>query len=258
MTVSDAPPIFAFVDLDNSLFSSARKRPPGVAFQPAALLNNGEVVSYTSLRQRRLLDWLHLGATTIPVTARSVAALARVLLPFPGLAIASFGGVILDARRQPDPQWSARMQAVLAESGAPLAEACAELDSAIAARRIDAWVRPIDEFGQTQYLLIKHRAADAQALAALHAEVLLPWVVARPGWRTFQNDNNLVLLPPGLDKAHAVAHVMTGLRERHGEFLSIGIGDSLSDAGFLALCDYAMAPRDTQLSERLLIEPVLC
>ena len=64
-------PVFVFADLDDSLFNSARKCPPGVPLEPAALLKNGEVVSYTNPRQRALLHWLRQGATIVPVTARS-------------------------------------------------------------------------------------------------------------------------------------------------------------------------------------------
>lgn len=258
MTTQPAPALVAFVDLDDSLFSSARKCPPdgpgGAALQAAALLRNGEIISYTSPRQRLLVDWLRRGALLIPVTARSVEGLSRVLMPFDGPAVASFGGVILDAQRQTDGQWASQMQAVLAPAAPLLQQACAAMAAAIAQRGIDAWARLVEEQGQVQYLLLKHRAANVAVLAALRTELLQPWATAHPGWRVFQNDNNLVLLPPGLDKAHAVAHLMDSLRAQHGELLTLGIGDSLSDAGFLALCDFAMTPRRSQLSQRLTAE----
>ncbi len=264
MSTPSAPALVAFVDLDDSLFSSTRKCAPhgvdgsgGAALQPAALLQNGAVISYTNPRQRLLLDWLRRGAMLVPVTARSVEGLSRVLLPFDGPAVTSFGGVILDAQRQPDALWASRMRAVLAQAAPRLQQACAAMAAAIAQRGIDAWARLVEEHGQAQYLLLKHRAADVAALAALRSELLQPWAAAHPGWRVFQNDNNLVLLPPGLDKAHAVAHLMAGLRAQHAELLSLGIGDSLSDAGFLGLCDYAMTPRHSQLSQRLVTEEPL-
>lgn len=255
MITPPPPALVAFVDLDDSLFSSARKCPPdgqgGEALQPAALLRNGEVISFTSPRQRLLRDWLQRGALLIPVTARSVEGLARVLLPFDGPAVASFGGVILDAQRQPDALWARHMQAVLAQAAPLLQQACAAMAAALAQRAVDGWARLVEEQGQAQYLLLKHRSADVATLAALRTELLQPWAAAHPGWRVFQNDNNLVLLPPGLDKAHAVAHLMVGLRAQHGALLTLGMGDSHSDAGFLGLCDYAMTPRHSQLAQRL-------
>jgi hypothetical protein len=247
------PDVLVFVDLDDSVFNSARKCQPGVALEPAALLKNGDVISFTSPRQRALLQWLHLGARVIPVTARSVEGFARVLVDFPGTAVVSFGGVILDAQRRPDPRWAQRMAVELAPARAPMEAACAAAQAWIAEHRLDAWAKVVVEGGHAQYLLAKHRGADAQALAELGARVLRPWAASQPGWRVFQNDNNLTLLPPGLDKAHAVAHLMAEVRAAQGrDIVTIGIGDSLSDAGFLALCDYAMAPQGTQLGRRFL------
>lgn len=243
-------PVFVFADLDDSLFNSARKCPPGVSLEPAALLKNGEVVSYTNPRQRALLHWLRQGATIVPVTARSAEGFARVLVDFPGMAVVSFGGVILDAQRQPVPRWAQRMQAALAVSREPMQQACASMSAWLVEHEIDAWVKVVEENGQAQYLLTKHRAADAQVLAQLAERMLRPWVATRPGWRVFQNDNNLTLLPPGLDKSYAVAYLMAELRAQ-GDIVTVGIGDSLSDAGFLSLCDYAMAPQGTQLGQRL-------
>jgi len=254
MSTDGTAAVFVFVDLDDSLFNSLRKCQPGVDLQPAALLSNGEVISYTSPGQRALIHWLHTGAHVIPVTARSSEAYARVLVDFKGPAIVSFGGVILDANRQPDPKWHARMQSELS-SVRPLLEEAREMAlSHISDCGVDAWAKVVEESGQMQYLLLKHRGADGQALAEIGDTCLRPWAASRDGWRVFQNDNNLTLLPPALDKSHAVAYLMESLRADRGDIVTVGIGDSLSDSRFLSLCDYAMAPRGTQLSRRLLAE----
>lgn len=243
--------VFVFVDLDDSLFNSARKCPSGVPLVPAALLKNGDIVSYTSPRQRALLHWLRQGATLIPVTARSAEGFARVLVDFQGQAVVSFGGVILDAQRQPDPLWAQHMQTELAPTLEDLHQAHAAACAWIAKHPCDVWVKVVEEEGQAQYLLAKHRSADAQQLAQLADQVLRPWAATHPGWRVFQNDNNLTLLPPGLDKAHAVSYLIAQLRIKHSDIVTVGIGDSLSDIGFLSVCDYAMAPQGTQLGQRL-------
>jgi hypothetical protein len=173
---------------------------------------------------------------------------------FKGPAIVSFGGIILDADRQPDAPWHARMQSDLLAAKPLLEEARELVLGHIAAHSVDAWAKVVEELGQTQYLLLKHRGADAQALTQIAEACLRPWAASRQGWRIFQNDNNLTLLPPALDKAHAVAYLMESLREEHGDIVTVGIGDSLSDSSFLSLCDYAMAPKGTQLSQRLLAE----
>ena len=246
--------VFVFVDLDDSLFNSLRKCQSVNHLEAAALLSNGEVVSYTSPAQRALIQWLHQGAHVIPVTARSIDGYARVLIDFHGPAVVSFGAVILNQRGQPDAQWQERMAIDLRSARPLLQEACASVLQHIAHEGIDAWAKVVEELGQMQYLLLKHRSADAQALARIADLCLKPWAAQRPGWRVFQNDNNLTLLPPALDKAHAVDYLMNMLRAEHGHIVTVGMGDSLSDSGFLSLCDYAMAPKGTQLSQRLLME----
>lgn len=89
--------VFVLSDLDDTLFNSVRKRAPAADAEPAAKLKNGEVISTTNARQRAFIQWLRRDAQLIPVTARSVEAFQRVLLPMPGPAIVSFGGVLLDA-----------------------------------------------------------------------------------------------------------------------------------------------------------------
>ena len=52
-----------------------------------------------------------------------------------------------------------------------------------------------------------------------------------------------------VDKAHAVAHITARLKAEHGEIVTFGMGDSRSDARFMADCDYAIVPRRTQLAK---------
>jgi hypothetical protein len=64
-----------------------------------------------------------------------------------------------------------------------------------------------------------------------------------------RNGNNLAILPnarstrrmPWNTSPHACAR-------EHGEIVTFGMGDSRSDARFMAACDYAIIPRGTQLA----------
>ena len=79
--------------------------------------------------------------------------------------------------------------------------------------------------------------------------MVAPWIAA--GQREYfihRNGNNLAILPNALNKSHAVAYVTEKLRAEHGDILTFGIGDSKSDARFMAACDYAIVPRRTQLA----------
>jgi len=246
-----SPPVFVFSDLDDTLFCSVRKRALTSDSQPAATLKNGDIISYSSEGQRAFLDWLMRDAHVVPVTARSVEAYRRVLLSFPGPAIVSFGGVLLDPDGHEDAEWASHMAQVLAPAAPLLQDACAVLQAAIDERGLNAWARVVVEGGLAQYVVAKHRDHDVQALTQLKAEVLQQWVTQHAGYRMHQNDNNLALLAPGLDKSAALAFLLSRLRQEHGDIVTVGFGDSYSDADFMALCDYAMAPGGTQLGHCL-------
>lgn len=98
------------------------------------------------------------------------------------------------------------------------------------------------------YILAKHGQADA---GALHAIVRRALPTLPDGWTLHLNDNNAALLPPHLGKQHAVAYLLTRLRSEHPDAPVIGIGDSLTDAPFMALCDFAVLPTRSQLADRL-------
>jgi hydroxymethylpyrimidine pyrophosphatase-like HAD family hydrolase len=244
------PPVYIFTDLDDTLFSSASKSFPGMALEPAALLENGQPHSFINPKQQALLAWLYQGAKLVPVTGRSAESFARVVLKFPCPAIVSFGGVILNAQQQIDPLWARRMQPVLVQVQSRFANARTVLADWIVEHRADIWVQMVGDMGLDQYLLAQHRRGDVAALAQLGSQVLHPWAAQNPGWRCFDSDDSMVLLPPNLDKADAVEYMMEQLRSSLGDITTVGIGASLSDVGFLQLCDYVMVPTDTGLAQR--------
>jgi predicted mannosyl-3-phosphoglycerate phosphatase (HAD superfamily) len=58
-------------------------------------------------------------------------------------------------------------------------------------------------------------------------------------------------VPRFLGKEQAVRHVL-GRHVGPGPVLTLGVGDSHSDAPFLSLCDFALLPRGCQLGQHLL------
>jgi hypothetical protein len=105
--------------------------------------------------------------------------------------------------------------------------------------------RVLSEEGMGLYVLAKHEETDE---AALHSTVDAMVGELPEGWRVHRNGNNAALMPPWLGKEHAVGALLPRLRERHPDAPVIGIGDSLTDAPYMALCDYAMMPRGSQLA----------
>lgn len=238
----------ALVDLDDTLFQTIRKCPEDVTADRLVALGfarDGSALSFATPRQMSFLNWLLDTTLFVPVTARSLDALRRVRIPF-ARAICAHGGVILDETGQVDGDWARDMaKHSLADRDTLIA-----LESAVTAKaeamHAPLSCRVLTEDGTPLYLLVKH--ADGNA-AALHAVVdaAVPGLPA--GWTDHRNGNNVALMPPWLGKARAVERLLPSLRSQYPELSVIGIGDSLTDAPYLRLCDFAMLPTGSQLAE---------
>jgi hypothetical protein len=245
----------ALVDLDDTLFQTLRKCPsdvPAERLVPLGFARDGSPLSYATPRQLNLIEWLAESSWLVPVTARSREALMRARIRFTA-AICAHGGVIIGEDGEPDPEWRRHAEA----QSAALQPALEKLSDAIAreaeARAVGLRVRVLSEEGLGLYVLAKHEETDEEAL---HATVDAMLHELPAGWTVHRNGNNVALMPPWLGKHHAVAALLPRLRERHPDAPVIGIGDSLTDAPYMTLCDYAMMPRGSQLAantlERLL------
>ena len=240
----------ALVDLDDTLFQTLRKCPPDVPrdrLTPLGFLRDGSPLSYATPTQMRFLDWLRATTRVVPVTARSIDALGRARIAFDA-AVCAHGGVILDDDGQVDRAWQARIGAAAATEASTLDALAAAI--AASASRLDPAVnvRVLGEHGIPLYVVAKHADADAAALNRIVDDAVpaLP-----PGWTDHRNGNNIALLPPHLGKEHAVAHLLPGLRARHPDLPVIGVGDSITDAPFMQLCDFMMTPSGSQLANTL-------
>jgi hypothetical protein len=243
----------ALVDLDDTLFQTLRKCPPEIPearLTPLGFARDGSPLSYATPRQMALIEWLRDSAWLVPVTARSRDALMRVRIPF-SAAICAHGGVVIGEDGAIDGDWRARAEAQSTALQPELDRLCAAVQAEAARRGAALRVRVLDEEGLGLYVLAKHEETDEDALHRTVDAVAIP-----AGWRVHRNGNNVAIMPPWLGKEHAVAHLLPRLRAAHPDAPLIGIGDSLTDAPYLALCDYAMMPTGSQLS-RAALEPLL-
>ena len=240
---------FLFADLDDTLFQTLGKCRDRDALEPAAYYQNGSVCSYTTRAQRALLALLESGATLVPTTARDADGLRRVRIRFDSYAVIDYGGVVLEPGGAPDRSWLEPMRAAMHAALPGLQELAAHIDDHGAKSGYGGRARLVEDFGVPFFLVVKDPDKQAERLAPLEAEVVRPWIA--DGARDYvvhRNGNNLAILPRALDKAHAVAHVCARLRAEHGAIVTFGMGDSRSDARFMADCDYAIVPRGTQLA----------
>jgi len=234
-----APIILA--DLDDTLFQTARKCPGGVAdgLRLMSRLNDGSPSGYATARQQNLLNWLHVGQM-IPVTARSREALGRVDIA-QAPAICGNGGCILLGDGEIDRDWHDHLT-TQARDGESVDDVYAGLTAALDPAAFRHWIAA--ENGMPQFVVIKSNRDGGEVLAEIERD-LAQRVPA--GWRVHRNDNNLAYLPGWLSKRHAVRYLIGTLRRDAPDAPVIGIGDSVSDVGFMDLCDFAMTPTQSQL-----------
>ena len=247
-------PIAAFTDLDDTLFSTLRKQKAphlDTELHPHAYLKDGAPISYSNAKQRALQHYLAAAARVIPVTARSISAFKRVNIPFSSYAVVSHGACVLLPDGTPDLTWRKQMQPLLEAARLPLDDAIKTLvnseQNASGALRVTL----VEEHGQALYALVKHGDADEAVIAELARTCARPWVLANAGFQLHVNGNNLAIIPPGINKAVAVRYVAALLANELGEFVSIGLGDSLTDGGFMLDCDYYLVPNGSQLAHAL-------
>jgi len=240
-----------FADLDDTLFQSRRKCPDGVPLAPMAYLKDGTAHSFATSAQESLLTLMQREMTVIPVTARNADALSRVRLPFAYGAVVNYGGVILDTERRPDEEWLAYSRG-LSHDSLPHLHAVSKTVSALASMAgVALRVRIISDFEVPFYVCAKSEEGNESALDTV--EPLVRRHCQEGGLRmaVHRNGNNLSVLPHWLDKRHAVERLIGRLRREHGEIVTFGMGDSLSDVAFMSVCDYALVPRASQINARM-------
>ncbi|HMY54158.1 MAG TPA: hypothetical protein PKN86_02530 [Candidatus Obscuribacter sp.] len=206
----------------------------------------GKALSYRSAAQTAYLNWLMDSANVVPVTGRSREKFLQVQLGFSGHAIVSFGGLILLADGTPEPGWyniikeaaaleADAIKALLAQAKAQ----AASMDSALN-------VTLITDEGLDLLVKVQHKEGKNDVLAAMGngmAEYL------PSGWTLHNNEGQLCAYPPFLGKEKACAYYLEHLAAPYS--LLIGSGDSLTDLGFIGLCDVMVAPVNSQIFRSL-------
>ncbi|MGZ8189758.1 MAG: hydrolase [Methylococcaceae bacterium] len=245
---------YIFLDLDDTVFQTLRKCAQGVddpKLQVRAFLPDGTPNSFATHKQQWLWQWLAQGFRIVPVTARDAGAFARVNLPFQEEAVLNHGAVVLDKQRNIDPVWMSRILQALPVYHEKLLAVWAEVER-YASRYQGFKPRLVDDFDITWYGVIKHSDGTEATLKILLDSVIKRHRYIRDGslyWHL--NGNNLAVLPKIVNKEDAVSYLMENYKQQHPELLTFGAGDSKTDAPFMALCDYALIPKNTQLFNNL-------
>ncbi|MGZ8163653.1 MAG: hydrolase [Methylobacter sp.] len=242
---------YIFLDLDDTLFQSIKKcvingNDPDL--KALAYLKDGSPISYATPKQQWLWQWLSQGFRVVPATARNYNAFNRVDLPFREEVILDHGAIILDKNRNLDKVWMNTMLESLPAYQEKLLDIWNDVE---AHTKKHAGLNPrlISDFDSLWYGVIKHTDGNEVLLKTLLNTVIKPHPSIEDGslyWHF--NGNNLAILPKTVNKESAVSYLIKSYRQRYGELLTFGAGDSRTDAPFMSLCDYALIPKNTQLS----------
>lgn len=243
---------YIFLDLDDTLFQTLRKcAADDPKLQARAFLSDGSPNSYATHKQQWLWQWLEKGFKIVPVTGRDGHAFDRVTLPFQEEVVLNHGAVILDKQRNIDSAWMDGMTRALPRYHGKLLEIWAEIEAYC--RRCHGF-KPqlVHDFDTLWYGVIKHVDGTETTLKTLLDSLIKTHPHIIDGslyWHL--NGNNLAVLPKIINKESAVRYLIDGYKQQHPELLTFGAGDSKTDAPFMALCDYALIPKNTQLFKSL-------
>jgi len=229
-----------FVDLDDTLFHSARKNTVDRA-RVGYVDGTGVAAGFCTSAQAQLYEWFSGAGTVIPVTMRSLEVLERVVIDFPSWKVCCGGGVILNAADDLDLQWHALMEQELAAHQELLSELDRAWGEAARADGIDIRHRVVGHGGLGMYLSLRHAQRVETPFGkfiARHRGALVP-----AEWRLHVTRYSASLGPPALSKGAAVSY----LKARLPHVLSVAVGDSGADFSFMARCDFAMLPTSSHL-----------
>jgi hypothetical protein len=241
-------PILSFIDLDDTFIMTSEKRPRGDAAFPAAVDTLGNVSSFMTSKQARLLAALGDISVVVPTTGRTLGALQRVHVAFESFAISNHGAVITEPGGAIHAPWADVVYPSLRQRREQLERAVRRMVAWSRELTIDTRIRVIEEHAVPTYISAKGPSSlDMQRLA-----MRLELRQLGSGLRVHLNGRNLALLPLETCKRKAVAHVVAAFRSLYGgDLLTLGFGDSLSDTSFLSECDFASTPKESQIARAL-------
>ncbi|MCK5898787.1 MAG: hypothetical protein KAG06_06925, partial [Methylococcales bacterium] len=187
----------------------------------------------------------------IPTTARDRKTFLRATcIDKFDYAVINHGGIILNANGALNTDWFQEIEPKIR----PLLPVLTGLQQQVQLfsdlQNLSLNIRLIDDYGITFYLSIKHQQGQAETLHYVNNSVIQPYLELHElDFYCHMNDNNLSVLPDVINKAPAVAYVQKQLDKHYKDYLSFGIGDSLTDMAYMQLCDYFITPQNSQIMQ---------
>lgn len=244
---------YIFLDLDDTLFQTRRKclHSASDTLQVGAYLPDGSANSFLTRKQQWVWQYLQQGFRLVAVTARDYLAFQRVQLPFKEEVVLNHGAVILTPQGELDQTWHQHIMADLADYHQHLLALWSEI-ALYCQYDSDFKLRLVTDFDVLWYGVLKHRSGSEEPLrTVLNAVIQTHQSVLEGALYWHINGNNLAILPQSIRKEHAVQYLLTRYQQQNQPLITFAMADSFTDAPFLALCDYAIIPKNTQLASLL-------
>lgn len=248
---------YLFTDLDDTLFQSRRKCSPNEPLSVGAVNKEGIPSSFLLPYQEAFLALAKENMRVVPVTGRNLESFQRVKLNFKYGAILNYGGTILTPAGEIDKDWDKKSKNDLEKYQEPLKETRKFILEIVRQNVLTSVVRAIEdpENKLTFYILVKNLDQHKEHLEIIYKNLKENFASSLPcpPWRIHYNDNNLAFIPNCLNKAGGLKYYLDNyIKEKDKPFVSIGTGDSLEDLSFINLCQYALIPSDSQISQNRL------
>lgn len=243
--------ILCLTDLDDTLFNSERKSNENNRSSVGWFNIDGSIGGYLSKEQELFWSWINNTTTVCPITARRANAFSRVNLKFSSWQAYDFGLVILKNNKE-DLLWQEKqIEKIKADQHDFI-----KLKSSLKEMLFDGFALR-NNFNITEevvnnycvYINIKNKNKNTITLQKLF--LLLDSFLDKNVFKLIFNDNNLSILPKWLDKKEAAQYIIEEAQKEEYE-LFIGIGDSISDLGFMTICDWAIMPKVSQINNEII------
>jgi len=250
--MTESSRVFVFTDLDDSLFSSKRKHTKTSDSQVASINKKGEIESYATLQQQKLVQMLAaLKASFIAVTGRRTSSYQHCIIDqvtHSEYAIVSHGALILDNKSELLPCWMEYLNSTydLQHWQEKLTQTHAQLIDYFKTINCEARVRLIIDHDICTYICIKIPAHNQQKTLLDKISLYLKQL----DFRIHGNADNFAILPPYTNKELAVNYLMKKLNISDKDVL-FGIGDSVSDLPFMRNLDFAIFPKSSQIMKAI-------
>ena len=234
-----------FVDLDDTIFQTKIKNQQG--FIPVTTARNDKYTSYMTPSQSLLWDVFvnHESMKIIPVTLRGVKEYSNTQISKNPKVITSvlyFSGLITH-NDYIDEAWANHIKNSFLTLSLPMGLVFQNLVSNL--KKDVFHIELVDNF----YISIKNLSENEDdAIKQNHALVkLIKTKIINDEYFLHVKQRNIIIIPNFLDKKNAVQYLIN----KYNPVLTIGAGDSLSDWGFMEICDYKLIPSDSQIESFL-------